>query len=536
MRIIALFILSIWTFSAFSQAEKSLSTPRKAVENHLANLQREQYNPEQSSKSFYNKKAKNTDVKRLAIQLKQIWDARGLYVEIEKLSDESNFKDSITGEHKQIIFSEALPDIFLVKQGDKWVYSAVSIAAIPRLHDEVFPSWIRWIINLMPTTLHSEFLGLELGQWVGMLIIILFALLIHRILTFVFRLAFLNLFKHFNKAYIGSNLLKTVARPLSWFIIVQFVEQAVPALLLPIGVSKYVIMLLNAMAPLIGTILFYNLVGLLADFFRKRAAQTEGTLDDQLVPLVSKMLKVIVIVVGIAYILFGLGWDIRPYLVGVSFGGIALALAAQDTVKNLFGSAMIFLDRPFQIGDWINYKGMDGTVEEVGFRTTRIRTFYNSIISIPNGNLADNHVDNYGMRVYRRYSTKITITYDTPPEVIEVFIEGLREIVRNHSQTRKDYYEIHMNDLGATSLQILFYIFFETANWSGELKARHEVLIAVIKLAKKLGVRFAFPTQTLHIEEMPGSDSLTPIYNGDKEELTVAMKDFIAAWKNQETS
>jgi MscS family membrane protein len=535
MRLLALFLLCIWSFSAFSQADNSLSTPRKAVVNHLANLQKEQYNPEQSAKSFDNKKVKDIDAKRLAIQLKQIWDAKGLFVIEEKLSDEPNYKDSISGEHKQVVFSEELPDIYLVRQGEKWVYSAVSIAAIPRLHNEVFPSWIRWMINIVPTSMHTEFLGLEIGQWVGILVIILLALLIHRVLTFVFRLAFLNVFKHFNKAYIGSNLLKTVARPLSWFIIVQFVEQAVPALLLPIGVSKYVIMLLNAVAPLIGTILFYNLVGLLADFFKKRAAQTEGTLDDQLVPLVSKMVKVVVIVVGIAYILFGLGWDIRPYLVGVSFGGIALALAAQDTVKNLFGSAMIFLDRPFQIGDWINYKGMDGTVEEVGFRTTRIRTFYNSVISIPNGNLADNHVDNYGMRVYRRYSTKITITYDTPPDVIEVFVEGLKEIVKNHPHTRKDYYEIHMNDLGATSLEILFYIFFKIADWSGELKARHEVLIAVIKLANKLGVRFAFPTQTLHIEEMPGQDSLTPVYNGDKETLSATMKDFVAALNYQET-
>ncbi|MFY0673676.1 MAG: mechanosensitive ion channel family protein [Bacteroidia bacterium] len=532
MRLIALFLVSIWSFSAFSQADNSLSSPRKVVENHLANLQREQYVPSQSAKSFENKKVKNADAQRLAIQLKQIWDAKGLFVEIEKLAEENNYKDSITGEHKQIIFQD-LPDIYVVKQGDEWVYSSESIAAIPRLHNEVFPSWIRWIINLVPTSLHTEFLGLELGQWVGVLIIILLALTLHRVLTFVFRLAFLNVFKRFNKEYIGSNLLKTVARPLSWFILVQFVEQAVPALLLPISVSKYVIMVLNAIAPLIGTILFYNLVGLLADFFKKKAAKTEGTLDDQLVPLVSKMVKVVVIVVGIAYILFGFGWDIRPYLVGVSFGGIALALAAQDTVKNLFGSAMIFLDRPFQIGDWINYKGMDGTVEEVGFRTTRIRTFYNSVISIPNGNLADNHVDNYGMRVYRRYSTKITVTYDTPPEVIEVFVEGLKEIVRNHPQTRKDYYEIHMNDLGATSLQILFYIFFQTADWSGELKARHEVLIAVIKLANQLGVRFAFPTQTLHIEEMPGQQSLTPVYKGDKEGLTASMNDFIAAWKTE---
>lgn len=533
MKYTTLFFAFLFPIVLFGQSEKvDLTTPQKAVFNHLWYLQKEQYKPELAAKSLDNRKVKVENKERLAIQLKQVYDGKGIFIELDKIPDDAAYLDSVSGEAVYVV-SQEIPELYVVKQGDKWVYSAVSIAAINRIHEDVYPGWLSSVINAVPSSWHSEVLGLEVGQIIGVLLIIVLGFLFHRILSLIFGRVFFNVLKHFNKSYVASSLLKTVARPLSWFLLVQFVEQLVPALLLPIGISKWVIMFLNALAPFFGTLVFYNLVGLMAEFFKSRAQKTEGTLDDQLVPLVSKMAKVLVILIGVGYILYGFGWDPRPYLVGVSFGGIALALAAQDTMKNLFGSAMIFLDRPFQIGDWINYSGMDGTVEEVGFRSTRVRTFHNSVITIPNGKLADTHVDNFGLRVYRRYSTKLTITYDTPPDLVEVFVEGLREIVRNHPDTRKDYFEIHMNDLGSTSLEILFYIFFNTKDWSGELKARHEVVLAVMKLAQHLGIRFAFPTQTLHIEEMPGQKALTPKYSSSKEEFTATMEDFLSTWKKE---
>jgi MscS family membrane protein len=184
-------------------------------------------------------------------------------------------------------------------------------------------------------------------------------------------------------------------------------------------------------------------------------------LDDQLVPLVRKTLKAFVIVVGSLFILkYGLRVDIVPYLTGLSIGGLAFALAAQDTIKNFFGSIMIFIDKPFQVGDWITSGEVDGTVEEVGFRSTRVRTFRNSLVYIPNGKIADATIDNHGLRKYRRFYTNITITYETPPELIEVFVDGLREIVRKHPKTRKDFYNIYLNNLASYSLEVMFYVFF----------------------------------------------------------------------------
>jgi len=136
-------------------------------------------------------------------------------------------------------------------------------------------------------------------------------------------------------------------------------------------------------------------------------------------------------------------------------------------------------------------------------------------------------IDNHGLRVYRRFYTQIAITYDTPPDLIELFIEGLRQIVKDHTNTRKDNYHVYLNDMSNSSLNIMFYIFFEVPDWGEELRCRHEILLSIIKLAEKLGVNFAFPTQTLHIENLPGQESLSPKYES-MTELKPKLQAFLA--------
>jgi MscS family membrane protein len=129
--------------------------------------------------------------------------------------------------------------------------------------------------------------------------------------------------------------------------------------------------------------------------------------------------------------------------------------------------------------------------------------------------------------VYRRFYTQISVTYDTPPELLQAFVDGLKQIVSEHPHTRKDFFEIHFNEMGASSLQIMFYIFFTVATWSEELLCRHQVLMEIVKLADSLGVRFAFPTQTLHIENMPGQKGLTPEYTETSEQLRTRLDEYL---------
>ena len=346
--------------------------------------------------------------------------------------------------------------------------------------------------------------------------------------TFLVDKGLLYLLKRTGYGYIGENYLLPVARITSFYFIVLLLALFLPVLQLPTGIWAWIIVIIKTLKPLLITVIFYKIVDVIAAYFSKLASRTESTLDDQLVPLIRKSLKAFVVIIGTLFVLKeGLDLDIIPFLTGLSIGGVAIALAAQDTIKNFFGSIMIFLDRPFQVGDWITSGDLDGTVEEVGFRSTRVRTFRNSVMYIPNGKVADATIDNHGLRQYRRFYTTLTITYDTPPELVEEFVKGLREIVLAHPKTRKDTFHVYFNGLSSYSLDIMFYIFFEVPTWAEELECKHEVLIKIMKLAESLDVRFAFPTQTVHMETFPEKKGLTPEYDPEIKNYQAKLGQFL---------
>lgn len=244
----------------------------------------------------------------------------------------------------------------------------------------------------------------------------------------------------------------------------------------------------------------YYLVDILKIYLEKMARESENKFDDILVPLVTKTLKTFVVLVGIIFIGNSLTLDMKSILAGMGIGGIAFALAAKDTISNIFGSLTVLLDRPFRIGDWVLIDGnIEGTIEEVGLRSTRIRTFYDSQITLPNGRLTNAHIDNYGQRTYRRLSTKIGVQYDTPPEKLEAFCEGIRQIIANHKYTRKDNFHVYFNGFGNSSLDILLYVFWKVPGWADELNEKHRLLMDILRLGNEMGVEFAFPTQTVHL-------------------------------------
>ena len=253
----------------------------------------------------------------------------------------------------------------------------------------------------------------------------------------------------------------------------------------------------------------YHLVDYAFFLLEHRARRSRNTLDDLLVPFLRKSAKLAAVVVGAVVTGNALTLNMTNVIAGLGIGGLAFAFAAKDAIANLFGSLTIILDRPFRIGDWVVVDGgTEGTVEEVGVRSTRIRTFYDSLVSVPNGALANLSIDNYGSRTYRRLSTTVGLQYDTPPDKVEAFCEGVRDVIRSHPRTRKDYFHVYLNGLGGHSLDVMLYVFWRVPDWSTELAERHRLLVDVLRLGADLGVEFAFPTQTLHLfDETPRADA-----------------------------
>jgi MscS family membrane protein len=487
-------------------------SPYQSLYTLLYHLNDQDFNPGLAASTIGDKNLNGKEREAVAIKLKQVLDGSGTYIYIDEVPKDKNYYDSARHAY-QYILDAKFPNIYLEKRDGKWQFFSRAIKGIDIAHGDVFKFGTDKLLTLLPKAGTKKLLGLSLWQHLGIFILAFMSFLTHKIFTLIFEKLILRILKASGYESIATKYILPVARPLSIFLVVLMLVVFVPVLQLSPAISRYVILTLKAFLPLFGTVVIYRLVGVIAVYLEKMAGKTESTLDDQMVPLIRKTLKSFVVIVGGLFILENLNIPILPLLTGLSIGGLAFALAAQDTIKNFFGSLMIFIDKPFQIGDWITSGDIDGTVEEVGFRSTRIRTFRDSVVYVPNGHLADSTIDNHGLRQYRRFYTQIAMTYDTPAELIELFVEGLKKIVGTHPDTRKDYHNIYFNEMADSSLNVMLYIFFDVPSWGKELKARHEVLIEVVKLAEELGVNFAFPTQTLHIENLPGQTSLSPQYD-----------------------
>lgn len=511
--------------------EPNLSNPYQTIKTHLDNLQSANYHPELAARPFMQQGVAISEAKDYAIKLKQVLDGSGIYIEPDELPQSGNYVDSVTNKQHYYLARNEYPRIYLEKVDGQWMYSKVTIDAIDELYKKVYPLGSDIFLKILPKFGNKVIWGLYVWQHIAILIIIILAFSIYRVLNYIFAQLISRTLSRLGYKNIAKNFIMPIAKPFSILLVFLFVSFLVPLVQLPPNISHYLILGLKAIWPIFATAIFYHLVDIVGIYMQNLAGKTESTLDDQLVPLVRKSLKTFVIVIGGLFILQNLDVNITALLAGLSIGGLAFALAAQDTIKNFFGSLMIFVDKPFQVGDWITSGDIDGSVEEVGFRSTRVRTFRNSVTYVPNGKIADSVIDNHGLRQYRRFYTQIAVTYDTPPDLIEVFVEGLNKIVENHPHTRKDYFNIFMNDMGAHSLNIMFYIFFAVPTWPEELRCRHEIILSIIRLAERLGIRFAFPTQTLHMENFPGQPTLSPKYNQDTQALRQDMEQFLEKGK-----
>ena len=248
--------------------------------------------------------------------------------------------------------------------------------------------------------------------------------------------------------------------------------------------------------------LIYGLVGILEYYLMRWASRTESKLDDMLVGLVRKTLRILVVIIIALYIIEQLsGKPITSILAGLGIGGLAVALAAQDTVKNIFGFIKIIFDKPFVIGERIVVSDIDGIIEEMGFLSTRMRTLTGHLVTVPNKTMADSIITNIAKRPYIRRLSNITITYDTPIEKIKKAVEIIRDILQqNQDQMHPDFPpRAYFNEFNDCSLNILMlYWFAPPAYWDFQ-EFNQKINLQIMQEFEKEGIDFAFPTQTIHL-------------------------------------
>ena len=232
---------------------------------------------------------------------------------------------------------------------------------------------------------------------------------------------------------------------------------------------------------------------------KELASKTDSKLDDHVVPLVRKALKTFMAILAFILVAQNLGYSVSGLLAGLGIGGLALAMASKDTLANLFGSIMILIDRPFTVGDWITFPGGDGVVEEVGMRSTRIRTFAKTVVSIPNQALANATVENHSVMPKRRIKFTLGVTYESTVDQVSGLVTRIEEYLKSNSDIDQEFMLVKFTTFNDSSLDIFIYCFTVTTDWTKHLSVKQDVNLRIMSLVEEMGMGIAYPTQTVHL-------------------------------------
>ena len=363
-----------------------------------------------------------------------------------------------------------------------------------------------WLRSRMPDSLKQVGFMLEHWQWLALVLLIILGVLLARAIRWVL-VGPVRRWLERRKWSTPQRLLTRALRPTGFIVMAILWTVGLRWIGLPAGFHGVLIVIVKFLAA-VGVVWFlYRVIDIVAHHLDAKADRTVGRFDDLLVPLFRKSAKVIVTAVGVVFISDVVGITPSSLIATLGLGGLAIALAAQDTVKNFFGSLTVILDRPFEVGDAVIIGGnTEGVIEEVGFRSTRIRTYENSLITLPNANLISAKVDNLGRRNFRRFKTTIQIHADTPPDQVVAFCEGVRGLIAAQPLTREGDETVFLHNLGASGLDILVITHFHTTSGGEALEARHALLLDIITLAGQLGVALPYPTQTLLVQQLDGAN------------------------------
>ena len=503
MRTAWTWLLALILFAALpAQAAEPCATPQSAAASLLDNLQPGRWLPDEAARCMDVPPEREAERTRLAIKLKKVLDARGLYVPTADLPQDRDHVDA-SGRHRV----EPLPTFgtFVLERNEEgaWQVSRDTVNQIDSLYQDTFSAFAQSFQDALPDVFMRRFAGLELWQALYFLLLVGLSMATGRLAQLLMVNQVLRLARRFSVPT-TARLLTRTRGPLTWMAAGAVLLWGGPDLQLSVRQSQ--VLLLAARLVMAGAVVVFaiRVVDIGSELWTHHARQTDSKLDDQVVPLVRRTLKVLIATIAALIVIENMGVDVAGLIAGLGIGGLAFALAAKDTLENVFGSIVIFLDRPFQVGDWVVIDGStEGVVEEVGFRTTRVRTFYNSVLSVPNGKVAMARIDNMGLRKVRRLKMTLGITYDTPREKVQAFVERIRAFMKDDPVVWKGTMEVHFYDFSASSLDILVYAFLDVPDWSQELQHRHRIMLEWMRIAEELGVSFAFPSQSLYVERLP---------------------------------
>ncbi len=249
----------------------------------------------------------------------------------------------------------------------------------------------------------------------------------------------------------------------------------------------------------------YNLTEESSLLFEKMHKAYDIKVDKVLFPFVSKTLKLILLALVITIIAEKWGYNIQGFVTGLGLGGLAFALAAKDAAANIIAGIFIIVDKPFTIGDWVTIDNLEGTIENISFRTSKIRTFDEALITVPNSKFTNEPLTNFSRRGKRRINFNLAITYNTSREKLRICVEDIRNMIENHPQVDKEIIHVRFEKFNDSSLDVLIYFFVNTTVLTKYLEVKEEINFNIIAILEKQEVSMAFPSTSIYVESLPNT-------------------------------
>lgn len=349
--------------------------------------------------------------------------------------------------------------------------------------------------------LKFELIGNTIEQYCWCVGILLAGIIFKRLMSKIFSRLLFRLFKKYSENISINNFLALLQKPICWLIMmivlyIAFSQLNYPAYwkLLPSNVfglkmiieKSYLIFFLSSIL-----YVFIRIVDFFGLIILKRTDKTENKSDNHIVPFITGTTKITIIILGI-FVMLGNVFNINigSLIAGLGIGGLAIALAAKDTLENFFGSFTIFLDKPFAVGDNVKVGNIIGTVEKIGFRSTRLRTLDKTFVSIPNKKMIDVELDNISLRTCQRANFTICLQQDTQTEKIKLICNEIEECINNHPLTNQNT-QVKFIEIGKNSLDIMIMYYVDSVDWSIFIAVKEEINYKIITIVKKHNVHLA---------------------------------------------
>ncbi len=353
----------------------------------------------------------------------------------------------------------------------------------------------------MPELFSKTFYGNTIGNWAVALLIIVGAMVVGKLLYWVFSSVLRGLTQK-TKTKIDDIILDMIEEPIVFAVTVAGIWFGLQQLILPDNIELVIANSLQFLIVLSITWLIARLLeSLFTHYLAPLADKSENDLDDQLLPIVRKGVKSGVWILGVIVALNNAGYEVTAVIAGLGIGGLALAMAAKDTVSNIFGGFTIFTDRPFGLKDRVRVDGYDGTIEEIGIRSTRLRTLSGTLVTIPNATFSGNAVENVTVEPSRKIVLNLGLTYDTTPEAMQQAMGILKEI-KEAADGVEEKVVIGFNGFGDFAMNIL--LIYYVSKGADILGTQTNINLEILKRFNEAGLEFAFPTQTLYTVKQDG--------------------------------